>query len=84
MTQVQRRPFAEEVEDYKEYKRLRDVHRKKQSSEKPPKIAISGDAIYEDATAESPFQSQFTDKISEASARPERPALAAKGGGWQP
>ncbi|KAI7313518.1 hypothetical protein KC315_g11630 [Hortaea werneckii] len=83
MAQVQRRPFAEEVEDYKEYKRLRDVHRKKQISERPPKIAISGDAIYEDATAESPFQSQFTDKISEASARPERPALAAMGGGWQ-
>ncbi|KAI6793298.1 hypothetical protein KC356_g6615 [Hortaea werneckii] len=83
MTEVQRRPFAEEVEDYKEYKRLRDLHRKKQISERPPKIAISGDAVYEDATAESPFQSRFTDKISEASARPERPALAAMGGGWQ-
>ncbi|KAI7012539.1 hypothetical protein D0867_14889 [Hortaea werneckii] len=52
MSQVQRRPFAEEVEDYKEYKRLRDLHRKRQSSENKPKIAISGDAIYEDATAE--------------------------------
>ncbi|KAI7532972.1 hypothetical protein KC331_g13306 [Hortaea werneckii] len=84
MNQVQRRPFAEEVEDYKEYKRLRDLHRKRQSSENKPKIATSGDAIYEDVTAESPFQSQFTDKISEASATPQRPALATMGGGWQP
>lgn len=65
MKQVLRRPYVEEVEDYREYKRLRQVHRDRSGGENKPTIAITGDGVFEDATAESPFQRQFTDKLPE-------------------
>lgn len=70
------RPWREEAEDYKEYKRLRQLAREKPSkvkSENIPALITSGDGaidVFENETAETPFQSSFTDKIPEASAVP--------------
>lgn len=64
MDSVLRRPWVEEIEDYKEYKRLRQVARDQQASgarlkkDEIQPLLTSGDAtmeIFEDKTADSPI-----------------------------
>lgn len=82
MDEVLRRPWTEEVEDYKEYKRLRQLTQAKMNkakkNEEQKALAMSGDGVhevFEDETAETPFQSSFTDRIAEHSGS-SRPVLA--------
>ena len=75
MDLVLRRPFSDEVEDYREYKRLRSIMRSNQEEAAKakkeattPALTVSTDGtveVYEDETAEAPFQSRFTDMIPE-------------------
>ncbi|KAF2162122.1 hypothetical protein M409DRAFT_27502 [Zasmidium cellare ATCC 36951] len=76
MDTVLSRPFTDEVEDYTEYKRLRHVHREKQKESSAPGLQFSADGsldIYQDETAQSPFQEAFTDQM------PDEFAPKAKG-----
>lgn len=43
MAEVLRRPFAEEVEDYREYKRIREMNRHRQGESKPS-TAVTGNS----------------------------------------
>ena len=65
MDEVLRQPYAEEIEDYKEYKRLRHIFCRKVQDERLTAHALktSGDGIFEDETAEAPSQSKVTDKM---------------------
>lgn len=65
MDTVLSRPYTDEVEDYIEYKRLRHVHREKQKADSKPPLQFSADGtldVYQDETAQSPYQDLFTDR----------------------
>ncbi|KAK4542675.1 hypothetical protein LTR36_006247 [Oleoguttula mirabilis] len=70
MDEVLRRPWTEEIEDYKEATRLRHLARDKLNKAKKNEMLLAvarpGDGavdVFEDETAETPFQSSFTDKV---------------------
>lgn len=76
MDTVLSRPFTDEVEDYTEYKRLRHVHREKQKLSPGPGLQFSADGsidVFQDETAQTPFQEMFTDRM------PDEFAPKAKG-----
>lgn len=81
MESVLKRPWTDEVEDYTEYKRIRDVERdvqKTKEEKKPiPKVAVDGVLeVFEDETAQTSFQDEFTDRIFESPKGLSAPALA--------
>lgn len=75
MDLIMRRPYADEIEDYKEYKRLRQVYRDKAASgakakkyATTPILKVSMDgtvSIREGEAAGTPFQHHFTDKLQD-------------------
>lgn len=77
------RPWICEVEDYQEYKRLRQLAREKQSetakakrNENLPALTVSSDGtmeVFEDDTAETPFQHKFSDTMLEDSCPSDTP-----------
>lgn len=70
MDLVLSRPHTDEVEDYIEYKRLRQVHREKQKEGSKPGLQYSADGVldvFQDETAQTPFQEAFTDRLPDES-----------------